>query len=45
MATNHPTLSNARLATFRITKSMFGLNNRTILDTTILKSNGIPICE
>jgi hypothetical protein len=24
---------------------MLGLNNRTILDTTMLKSNGIPICE
>jgi hypothetical protein len=45
MVTNHPTLNNARLATFKRTKIMLGLNNRTILNTTKLKNSGIPICE
>ncbi len=43
MTTNHPTLSNARFATFKSTESMSRLRNRTLLDTTRFKNSGIPI--
>ncbi len=43
MTTNHPTLSNAKLVTFKTIESMSRLRNRTILDTTTFKNSGIPI--
>jgi hypothetical protein len=43
MIANHHALSNTKLTTFRSTKSMPRLRNRTLPNTTTLKCNGIPI--
>jgi hypothetical protein len=43
MITNHPTLSNAILVTFKNTKFVLGLKNKTLQDTTMFKHSGIPI--
>jgi hypothetical protein len=43
MTTNHPTLSNAILVTFKNTKFVLGLKNKTLPGTTMLKNSGIPI--
>jgi hypothetical protein len=43
MTTNHPTLSNARLATFKRIEFVLVLKNKTLLDTVVFLNNGIPI--
>jgi hypothetical protein len=41
MITTHPTVNHARLATFKSTKSMLGLRNKTLPNTIIPQHNGI----
>jgi hypothetical protein len=43
MIVNHLALSNARLVTFRSTKFVPGLKNKTLPDTTMFFKNGILI--
>jgi hypothetical protein len=43
MTTNHPTLINARLATFKKIEFVPGLKITTLLNTTMFLKNGIPI--
>jgi hypothetical protein len=43
MTINHLALNNAKLATFKKVKFVPRLRNIALLDTTMIKSNGIPI--
>jgi hypothetical protein len=45
MTTNHPTLSNARLVTFRKIEFVHGLKNKSLLNITMFKKMAYQFME